>query len=157
MNFKLKLAFVIYLTISIAMLGIGFVYVFASEFMGFHADVIQTQWKNVDSLAQTLYLGMMRTEGAGFLAVGTAMLFLLFIPYLKREQWACWAISIIGIVECLPTLIANYHVSTVSQGSPPWLFMLTLILLLILGLCLSLAGLSQNQNRSKITLAEEKS
>ena len=122
------------------MTGIGLIYVFANKFMPFHSDVIQTKWEDVDALSQILYLGMMRTEGAGFLATATAMSILLFIPFMKNQQWSYWALSVVGIVEYLPTLFANYHVATVTSASPPWPLMLTLTISLVAALSFAIFG-----------------
>ena len=81
---------------------------------------------------------MMRTEAAGFLASGTAIAILLFIPFRKYEKWSYWAMSAIGITEYAPTFFANYYVSKVTLGSPPWQLMLLLIFSMLLALILSL-------------------
>ena len=125
------------------MLSIGLIYEFSSEFMPFHSDVIQTQWVNVDHLSQLLYLGMMRTEAAGFLAAGTAILILLSIPFLKFERWSYWAMTIIGLVEYTPTLFATYHVSSVTEASPPWILMLIFSVSLVIALSLAEFGNKQ--------------
>jgi len=67
--------------------------VLKSEFMPFHSEVIQADWQDVSAKAQILYLGMMRTEGAGFLATAAAFVILLWIPFRKFEPWSYWAIS----------------------------------------------------------------
>ena len=146
MNFKSKIAFSIYALNIFMMISIGLVYEFSSEFMPFHSDVIQTQWVNVDHLSQTLYLGMMRTEAAGFLATGTAILILLSIPFLKFERWSYWAMTIVGLVEYIPTLFATYHVSSVTEASPPWILMLILTVSLVIALYLAEIG---NKQRNK--------
>ncbi len=146
MNFTLKIAFGIYVLNIFMMISIGLVYEFSSEFMPFHSDVIQTQWVNVDHLSQTLYLGMMRTEAAGFLATGTAILILLSIPFLKFERWSYWAMTIVGLVEYIPTLFATYHVSSVTEASPPWILMLILTVSLVIALYLAEIG---NKQRNK--------
>ena len=147
MNLKLKLSLLIYLANVLIMIAIGFAFEFRTEFMSFHSDVIQTDWGDVDPQAQILYLGMMRTEGAGFLAAATALLFLAFFSFRKLEKWSFAAMTAVGVVEYLPTLIANYHVSTVSNASPPWLLMLLLILSLFLALVLANIGHRENSTR----------
>ena len=140
MNFKLKLAFFIYLSNVVLMLVIGFTFEYRSQFMPFHAEVIQTQWQNLSELSQILYLGMMRTEGAGFLAAATALMFLLWFPFRKFEAWSYWAMTAVGLVEYVPTLIANYHVATVTSAAPPWPLMLALSLSLLVALCSASLG-----------------
>lgn len=122
------------------MVLIGLAFEFSREFMSFHSDVIQTDWSSVDTKSQILYLGMMKTEGAGFLAAATALSFLLYFPFRKFEKWSYWAMTIIGVVEYLPSVLANYYVSTVTAASPPWLLMLFLMLSLILALVLANIG-----------------
>jgi len=146
MNLKEKASFFIYVANIVFLLGTGLVFQFSGEFLPFHSDVIQTKWAQVDSLSQTLYLGMMRTEAAGFLASGVAITFLLLIPFRRLELWSCWAMSTIGIVEYFPTLLANYHVSNVSQASPPWPLMLTLIISLIIALGLGISGIVSHRD-----------
>lgn len=140
MKFEPKLPFLIYAANVVFLIATGLVFEFSGEFLPFHSDVIETSWEDVDSKSQILYLGMMRTEAAGFLASGTAIGFLLFIPFRKGEKWSYWAMSTIGIVEYVPTFFANYHVSTVTNASPPWLLMLILIISMLLALILALAS-----------------
>ena len=123
------------------MIGTGLVFAFSAQFLSFHSDVIQTKWQEVDSLSQILYLGMMRTEAAGFLASGAAILILLIIPFRRFELWPCWAMTTIGVIEYLPTLIANYHVSSVTSASPPWVLILTLTISLVIALMCGLSGM----------------
>ena len=75
MNIKRRLAAFCYLINMIAFIFIGLAFVFKQEFFGFHSSVIQTSWQDLDLSSQTLYLGMMRTEGAGFLAAAVAFAF----------------------------------------------------------------------------------
>lgn len=140
MNVRQKLSFAIYAANILITLVIGLLFVFKNEFFPFHADVIATQWEDVGNQAQVLYLGMMRTEGAGYLATAAALAFLLVIPFSRREKWSYWAMTVIGTVEHLPTLLATYHVATTTSASPPWLLSLALIISLVLALCLAIAG-----------------
>ena len=146
MNFRKKLPFLIYIANVIFLIATGLIFQFSNEFLPFHSDVIETSWENLDSKSQTLYLGMMRTEAAGFLATATAIIFLLFIPFRKYEKWSYWAIPTIGIVEYIPTFFANYHVSTVSLASPPWQLMLLLIVSMLFALILSLMSYEEIRN-----------
>ncbi len=125
---------VIYMTIA------GLVFVLGNEFLPFHSDVVQTSWNDLEPAYQTLYLGMMRTEGAGFLASALAIGILLLIPYRQGHAWSYWAMAAVGVVEHVPTLVANYHVATVTSASPPWQAPLVGISTLILGLVLSREG-----------------
>ena len=140
MTGRQKLAGLCYLINAVACLFIGLGFVFGQEFFSFHSDVIQTAWQDLGPLEQKLYLGMMRTEGAGFLATFVAFAFLLFIPFRRGENWAYWAMTAIGLAEHLPTLIATFHVSQTTSASPPWPLTLSLVALLVAGLLLSLTN-----------------
>lgn len=138
MNLKLKLAFSCYVVNIIGMCIFGLIYVFNNEFMPFHADVIQTSWSELGKYQQILYLGMMRTEGAGFLATSLAMTILLLIPFRQKQAWSYWAITAIGLVEYLPTLIATFNVARITPALPPWLAVLLGCVTLLIALFLAL-------------------
>ena len=126
---------------ALIMIVVGAAFVFAQEFFPFHGDVIGKTWSELDNQAKPLYLGMMRTEGAGYLAAATAMIFLLLFPLRKHApQWAIWAITTVGLIEHLPTLLATYHVSRTTEASPPW--EATLVLIISLGLAAGMMSLS---------------
>lgn len=150
MNLKLRLSFVLYVVNILVMLGIGLTFVFSNEFFPFHSEVIKTDWQSVDVKAQILYLGMMRTEGAGFLATATALAFLLYFPFRKREAWSFWAITTIGVVEYSPSLMANYYVASVTQASPPWLLMLLLMLSLFGALAFAILGCREKEAKAMV-------
>ncbi|MFK7733840.1 MAG: hypothetical protein AB8B48_19625 [Pseudomonadales bacterium] len=117
-------------------LAVGLTFVFASEFFPFHGDVIETDWQALSVSYQTLYLGMMRTEGAGYLATALAVFWLLAIPYRKGEYWSAWAIVTIALMEHLPTLLANLHVAQTTAAEPPWYFVMGCMISLCFGLVL---------------------
>ena len=138
MNTKTKFAMLIYSMNIVGMSLTGLVYIFSDKFMSYHSEIIQTNWSALDRLEQLLYLGMMRTEGAGFLATALAMAVLLLIPFREGKVWSYWAIPVIGIVEYLPTFFATLHISMVTNASPPWPVVIFAIILLMLGLFLTI-------------------
>ena len=143
---KMKLAAACYIVSAIAMLAIGLAFIFAQEFFPFHSDVIQTSWQELGKPEQTLYIGMMRTEGAGFLASAVAIAILLLIPFRRREVWSFWAMTVVGLVEHVPTLVATYHVSQTTAANPPWPITLALMVLLLIGLLLALSANREKQH-----------
>lgn len=144
MNLKMRIAGVCYLLSAVYFLAVGLAFVFAAEFFSFHSDVIQTPWSELDELAQTLYLGMMRTEGAGFLASSVAIAAILFVPFRRGEVWSCWAMSAVGIVEHVPTFFANWHVAETTSASPPWQAAAAGMALLAIALVFGLLGASES-------------
>ena len=140
MNRNMRIAGSCYFLTAVYFLAVGLAFIFAAEFFPFHSDVIQTPWSELDKLSQTLYLGMMRTEGAGFLASSVAIAILLFVPFRRGEMWSCWAMSAVGIVEHFPTFLANLHVSQTTSASPPWQAAAVGMALLGIGLVFGLLG-----------------
>lgn len=141
MNIKLKLAVAIYIANIVVMTVIGLLFELRTEFMPFHSDVIQTTWANVEPQAQILYLGMMRTEGAGFLASATALAIFLWASFKQQAKWPYLAMTLVGIVEYAPSLAANIYVALITPANPPWLLMSTLSCSLILALILAIKAL----------------
>ncbi len=146
MKLGLKLSFLVYGANVVFLIATGLVFQFATELFPFHSDVIETKWEDVDPNSQILYLGMMRTEAAGFLSAGVALGVLMFVALQRNELWLFLTMSTVGIVEYLPTFFANYHVSQVTRASPPWELMLSLILSLFLAAILSVVSTRNLKN-----------
>lgn len=140
MTNKQKLAFACYGINAIGFLLFGLVYTFNSEFLPFHSDAIQSSWESVSQPAQVLYLGMMRTEGAGLLASAIAIMILLAIPFRRKERWSYWAIAVIGVVENVPSMVGAYNTTQATPASSPWQLNALGVVLLIVGLVLALTS-----------------
>lgn len=149
MSTRYKFAFALYFINAVCMLGVGFVYQFSGRFMPYHSDVIQTKWSELTDNQQILYLGMMRTEAAGFLASSLAIFLLLLIPFRQGQRWSSYAICAIGVVEYLPSALATYKVSILTTANPPWVVLFAGIVLLLIAFVLSLSK-SKNGNGSGI-------
>lgn len=106
----------------------GLIYTFSGEFLPFHSDAIQASWESLSPATQVLYLGMMKTEGAGFLSSALA----------------------IGIVELVPGLVGAYNTSHATPASSPWQLSLLGIVLLIVGLMLSLSGSANTASKTEV-------
>lgn len=147
---KMKIAFFCYGFNVVGLFLFGLIYTFNSEFLPFHSDAIQTLWESLSQASQVLYLGMMKTEGAGFLSSALAIAILLYIPFRRREIWSYWAMAAIGIVEHVPGLIGAYNTSQATPASSPWQLSLLGIVLLITGLILAINSQGNVPNRGQI-------
>lgn len=148
---KYKIAFALYGYNVIYTLVAGLLFTFSGEFFPFHSDVIGVPWAELEAPQRMLYLGMMRTEGAGFLASATAIGILLMIPFRQGLPWTAWAMTLVGTVEHFPTLVANDSVAAQSNASPPWPAAALGIATLVLGWFLSRGGLSAPNGVAKPT------
>lgn len=151
-GFASVFAFSVYALNAVFMLIAGLIYLLRESFMPYHADVIGKSWEQLLPAEQLLYLGMMRTEAAGFLAASLAVGILLLIPYRRGERWAAPAIFLIAVVEYLPTAVATYRVSLLSDANPPWVLMCLALVSLLLALLVPLIGgrFFNNENASSV-------
>ena len=151
MPIKIKLAFFCYGFNVVGLFLFGLIYTFSNEFLPFHSEAIQASWESLDQSTQVLYLGMMKTEGAGFLSAAVAIGILMSIPFKKGETWSYWAMTVIGLVENVPGLIGAYNASQATPASSPWQLSLLGIILLIVGLILSLNNNAKITCRNQVT------
>ena len=138
MKMKMKVAFFCFCFNAVGLFAFGLIYTFSGEFLPFHANAIGRQWSSLSDPVQVLYLGMMRTEGAGMLAAAVAIGILLWITFRRREPWCYWAMMVIGVVEHVPSMVGAYNTSLATPASSPWQLNLLGIVLLLVGLGLAL-------------------
>jgi bacteriorhodopsin len=111
----------------------GFVYLFRTEFMPYHADAVGQSWAEVTPAFQVLIIALMRVVGGAFLATACAMGILLFKPFREGGRWAYWAIPLIGMFATLASLYATLYVRANSPASPPWTAAALASVLLVVG------------------------
>ncbi len=101
----LKLAVAIILTVSAGSITFGLRYLFAKEYMSYHAQLTQWSWSEIPQRLQDVILGMLKIVAAGMLAFGIALGWLT-LPLSRGEPWATWAIlSIISINGFIPIYV----------------------------------------------------
>ena len=94
----------------------GVRYVFASQFMPYHATVAGNSWNELEPGVRTIILGMLKIIGGGFLAYGLAVLWLL-IPLGQRQSWAAWAVLTVSIASVLPSVYVTIWLRRVSPSA----------------------------------------
>lgn len=110
----LKLAVTMILLVSATSVAFGLRYLFAKEYMSYHAQLTQCSWSVIPQRLQTVILGMLKVVAAGMLAVGIALAWLT-LPLSRGEPWATWAIlSIISVNG----LISIYVTITLRKVEP---------------------------------------
>lgn len=101
-------AIVILALISISSIVFGLFYLFTKEYFFYHAQLTGLAWCEIPLRYQAVVLGMLKMIGAGMLAFGVGISWLL-IPLSRGELWATWAIfSIIathGFISVYVTII----------------------------------------------------
>jgi hypothetical protein len=116
----------------------GFLYLFSTQFMPYHAVAIGASWNDLTPAYRVLFLALIKAVGAGFLGSSIACLFILSIPFRSGLPWANWALLIIGLVVSIPSLYAALTVRWSTPASPPWVVSLIGALLAVAGFALSI-------------------
>ncbi|MGO4378349.1 hypothetical protein AB4Z19_08755 [Pseudoduganella sp. RAF19] len=104
----LILASTILLIIASGSAAFGLRYLFAKEYLFYHAQLTGLEWSEIPLRYQAVILGMLKMVGAGMLAFAVALAWLV-LPLSRGEQWAIWAIfsvvAIHGFISIYVTII----------------------------------------------------
>ena len=138
MNLRLKVSFCCYMLILLQAITFSLIYLFRSEFMPFHASLVEQNWSEVDPAFQILILALMKAAGGGWLSISIAVSILLFKPFRQSKRWAYWAIPAVGLPPMLIILYLQISVAQKTPSSPPWVLSVTGIILLLVGFFLSI-------------------
>jgi hypothetical protein len=72
-------------------------YLVASQFMHYHADVVQERWSQLNPKEQRLMLGLLKGFGAGMLCLGVTILFIALGPLRHGLYLAHWVLAVLAI------------------------------------------------------------
>lgn len=108
--------------------------------MPYHLKALETSWDDIDPKYQFLLKALLNGGGYYGLSVGLFMLVLLVIPFRNGEDWAGYAIGLIGLVGTFPLGYIVYRVKKHTAGNPPLSVMIVVNLLLIAGLIATILG-----------------
>jgi len=101
-------------------MAIGLRYIFSSQIMPYHLQVINRGWGDLDSRLQIMLLGFLKLGGAGMLTVGVAIAVLL-IPFTHGYTWAYRAILAISVIYSALVFYLAYSLHYSTGASTPWL------------------------------------
>jgi ABC-type polysaccharide/polyol phosphate export permease len=119
-------------------LAFGARYVFAREFMHYHATVLGRPWASLEPRLQFIILGMLKVAGGGLLGYGLALLWLL-LPLQQGEAWAVWAALTVSLVVLVPILYVVVWLRRIeSTANTPLLPSLVVLALVLAGTVASL-------------------
>lgn len=139
-SFGTDLAFWVYGLASVATILIGLLYATRREVMPYHLKALETSWEEMDPKYQFMLKALLNGGGYYGLSVGLFMLVLLLIPFRAGEDWAGYAIGLIGLIGTLPLGIIVYRVKKHTAGNPPLSVMIAINLFLIIGLLALVVG-----------------
>ena len=113
-------ALTLYIVTGIVSITMGAIYLFSAEFMPYHADALGRTWQELSASEQTLFEALLDVAGAGWIALGVAVIVLALIPMRRGELWARLLVPFLLVLFYVPTLLATLTVLTQTPGSPPW-------------------------------------
>jgi hypothetical protein len=139
-GFMLNLAFWLYGLATLATILIGLLYATRRQVMPYHLQALESPWEEIDPKYQFLLKALLNGGGYYGLSVGLFMLVLLLIPFRNGEDWAGYAIGLIGLVGTFPLGYIVYRVKKHTAGNPPLSVMIVVNLLLVTGLAAFILG-----------------
>lgn len=91
------LAVIAYSLVGLGLAAQGLRYLVASQYMHYHADVIQERWSQLKPTEQRLMLGLLKGFGAGMLCLGLTMAFVAVGPLRDGAYVAHWFLAVLAI------------------------------------------------------------
>jgi hypothetical protein len=142
------------LIIAAAALGlmvVGTRYLVADEFMPYHAQVAQTPWTELAPGVRAIILGFLTIVGAGFIACGAALLWLL--PVLRAgARWGHWAVLSVGLLLGLPTLFVTLKLRQEAPGAEtPVALTVFLVVCVVVGALVYKGSLRRGSRQAEVT------
>ncbi len=135
----------------LGLLAVGTRYLVAEEFMPYHAQVAQTTWAELGPGMRAIILGLLTIVGAGFIAGGVALLWLL--PVLRAgARWGHWAVLSIGLLLGLPTLFVTLKLRQAAPGAEtPVGLTLVLVVCVVVGGLVYMGSLRRGSRQAEVT------
>ncbi|MGG5289582.1 hypothetical protein [Pseudomonas shirazensis] len=110
------------------------IYATRSQFMPYHAAVINRPWRTLDAPLQLLLLALVRLVGWAWLAIACAGLILLYQVFVQRIPLQLLVLlQAYCLLAITPTIAVASHVKRHSNGSPPIMFSWVAMMLCWLG------------------------
>jgi hypothetical protein len=126
-------AAVLYVVMAVVSLVLGGIYLFRDSFMPYHAEALSRDWGELELATRTLIKALMEVAAAGWLALGTLLLWLVAFPIRRGERWARFAAPSALLIFYVPTLLATLSVLNETPASPPWRFNVVACLCAVVG------------------------
>lgn len=120
MPLRRRTAALFYAINALVSLALGVLYLSRDRFMPYHEGALGQPWDAIEPALQTLLLALMDVAGAGWIALGVAVLMLTIFPFRRGETWSRILIPALFLIFYVPTLLATLAVLNQTPGSPPW-------------------------------------
>lgn len=115
-----RIVLLLYGAVGIISIALGSLYILAPRFMPYHSTAIGRDWGELTSNEQVLFLALLDVAGAGWFALGVAVIWLVTVPVRRGERWARAMVPTLLLIFYVPTLLATLSVLEKTPASPPW-------------------------------------
>jgi len=86
-----------YSVVGLGLAAQGLRYLVASQYMHYHADVVQERWSELKPTEQRLMLGLLKGFGAGMFCLGLSTVFVALGPLRDGAYMAHWFLAFLAI------------------------------------------------------------
>jgi hypothetical protein len=118
-------------------LGLGVIYVSATEPMSYHKEAIGVGWTQLEPGVRALLLTLLNGYGSAHLAVGIALSALLLFPLRRGQAWARWAVLAVGLPVLAATAYLSARLGAATGANVPWQGAVALVVLFVAGVALA--------------------
>lgn len=129
-----KAAFACLLIPAIVEIGLGVVYLSASEVMPYHKQALGVEWSRLEPGVRVMLVTFVNGYGSAHLAAGIAMTALLLFPLRRREAWARWTLLAIGCPVLGGTAWLSARLAAATGADVPWQGAVVLLILFVVGI-----------------------
>ncbi len=126
----------LYTITGIISITMGAIYLFSPEFMPYHSDALGRAWQDLQDSEQVLFGALLDVVGAGWIALGVAVIVLALIPMRRGERWARFLVPFLLVLFYAPNLLATLSVLEQTPATPPWYGNAFALLVTAIGLAL---------------------
>lgn len=137
MSIRNRVAFPCIAIPALVELGLGLVYLTASEVMPYHRDALGVEWARLEPGVRALLMTLVNGYGSTHLAVGVALGALLLFPLRRGHAWARWALLAVGFPVLGGTAFFSARLAASTGASVPWQGAAILLLLFLVGVALA--------------------
>jgi len=139
-------AFLCIAIVALSELGLGLVYLTASEPMPYHKQALGSDWSQLEPGARMLLLTLLNGYGSTHFALGIALGAFLLYPLRRGQRWARWAILATGLPVLAATAFLSHRLASTTSANVPWPGAVGLLSLFVLGVALANPRAQAQQN-----------
>jgi len=130
----MDITFIAYSLAIVISLLFSMIYATRKKIMPYHLKALETEWEAIEPNFRLMMRVLLNGGGFFALALTVSMIIMLAIPYKEGQEWAGYAIGLVGLIGTIPLTIIVYIVQSRTKGNPPLWLVLILNGLFFLGL-----------------------